>query len=309
VGTETYPMRAFEYWSQVEALPYVIGDFVWTALDYLGEAGIGRIKEADDPLFCGKYPWSHAFCGDIDLCGFKRPQSYYRDCVWGFFGKPFIAVHNPAFYGQEREITPWGWPEVYDSWHWPAWEGKPVKAEIYCGAEEVELFVNSVSQGRKKAGKANRYLAAYDLVYTPGELLCVAYRAGKEIARAALVTPGAPYQIRLTADRAKLEGFGDLCYVTAQVLDKAGNLADRADNRMYVTAWGQGQLLALGSQNPKPDEPYVGNTRKCCRGKVLAILRGNGAAGQLIVTAAAEGLQTGTLTLEVTKGPQGAESI
>ncbi len=83
VGTESTPGEAFEHWMAVLDHPYIIGDFVWTSLDYLGESGIGRVHFEDtDRTFLGEYPWHQANCGDLDVCGFKRPQSYYRDILW-----------------------------------------------------------------------------------------------------------------------------------------------------------------------------------------------------------------------------------
>ena len=296
-GTETFPMQALDYWEAVEKHPYVIGDFVWTALDYLGEAGIGRVRDAGEVSFVGAYPWSHANCGDIDLCGGKRPQSYFRDCVWGTSSEPYIAVHNPAFFGQDREITPWGWPDVANSWSWPSFEGKPARVDIYSADDEVELFVNGVSQGRKPAGKASRYLAAYEVLYAPGEMVCVGYRGGAEAARTRLVTHAAPHAIVLRADCARIGG-GDIVYISAQVVDRDGHPADSASDTLYVTAQGAGSLLAIGSANPRTDERYVGNARRCYRGQLQAVARANG-AGTLTVTASAEGLVAATVTVEV----------
>ena len=95
MGTESYPKDFFEYWSLVEKHPYVIGDFVWTALDYLGESGIGHsvLSSDKDPFFMS-WPWFNAWCGDLDICGFKKPQSFYRDVVWR--RSPIeMAVHVP----------------------------------------------------------------------------------------------------------------------------------------------------------------------------------------------------------------------
>ena len=104
-GTETFPKDAFDYWSAVERLPYVVGDFVWTSMDYLGEAGIGHVWYNGEKDSLGAYPWNQAYCGDIDICGFKRPQSYYRDCVWGISRAPYIAVYKPQYYGRTPEIA------------------------------------------------------------------------------------------------------------------------------------------------------------------------------------------------------------
>ncbi|MEJ7676124.1 MAG: glycoside hydrolase family 2 TIM barrel-domain containing protein [Chitinophagaceae bacterium] len=86
-GSESYPLEAFDSWMAVEDHPYIIGDFVWTAFDYIGEASIGWLGY---PQAANFYPWNLAFCGDIDICGWKRPQSYYRDALWKKISYPCL---------------------------------------------------------------------------------------------------------------------------------------------------------------------------------------------------------------------------
>jgi beta-galactosidase len=119
VGTESFALEAFDNWQAVEEMPAVIGDFVWTSQDYLGESGIGRVHfEGEKFPFLGGYPWHHANCGDLDLCGFKRPQSYYRDVLWQANPSVYIAVHPNYPADKTPSITLWGWPDVWHSWNW-----------------------------------------------------------------------------------------------------------------------------------------------------------------------------------------------
>jgi beta-galactosidase len=146
----------FDYWQATENNPNVIGDFVWTSMDYLGEAGLGRVWYGERDGYLGKYPWLAAYCGDIDICGFKRPQSYYRDCVWGLSKAPYIAVYNPDNYGKTPGMTLWSWPEVSPSWEWPGNEGRMIHIDIYSADSEVELLLNKKSLAEKKrAGKSD----------------------------------------------------------------------------------------------------------------------------------------------------------
>lgn len=300
-GTETFPKEAYDYWDAVERLPYVIGDFVWTSLDYLGEAGIGHVWYNGEEGFLGDYPWHQAFCGDIDICGFKRPQSYYRDCVWGISKKPYIAVYKPQNYDKTPVISAWGWPDVVSSWTWPGFEGKPTVVDVYCADNEVELFLNNKSLGRKPAGKAHRYIATFEVVYEPGELIAVAYNEkGIESSRTVLRTAGAPSVIRLTPDREKLQAkFGDLSYITVELLDDEGNLVPNVCTNIYFTAWGVGSLLAVGSGNPTTDEMYTGNQRRVYEGRAMAVIRANGDAGEIVLTATAEGIPSASVTIYV----------
>ncbi|MGC3990681.1 MAG: glycoside hydrolase family 2 TIM barrel-domain containing protein [Chthoniobacteraceae bacterium] len=116
MGTESYPKRLFESWAQVEKHPYVIGDFVWTALDYFGESGIGHsvVTDGKNPFFMS-WPWHDGWCGDLDICGFKKAQSYYRDVVWK--RSPIeMEVHAPIPAGLTEKVSDWGWPDEVPSW-------------------------------------------------------------------------------------------------------------------------------------------------------------------------------------------------
>ena len=290
-GTETYPKDAFEYWELTQRLPGVIGDFVWTALDYLGEAGIGRVVKSENEAFTGAYPWSHANCGDIDLCGRKRPQSYYRDCVWGHSQAPAIAVCRPQDTGKQQNLTRWGYEDLEFSWNWPGHEGEAVRVDVYSTCEAVELSINGRSLGEMPCGRANRYTASFTLPYEPGTLTATAKTGGKPTASATLKTPGKPAKLILTPDRALLDkGFSDLCYVDITLADAQGNIVDHTDPTVYLTASGSGSLIAIGSSNPCTDEKHTDNACKLFRGQAMAILRSNGEAGSLMLCAAVDGL-------------------
>ncbi|MEM2945948.1 MAG: glycoside hydrolase family 2 TIM barrel-domain containing protein [Thermoproteota archaeon] len=299
-GTESFPRMVYECWEAVEKLPYVIGDFVWTAIDYLGEAGIGRVRYEDDSSFLGQYPWHQAFCGDIDICGFKRPQSYYRDCVWGISKAPYIAVHKPENYGRKPRVSLWDWPEVVSSWTWPGYEGKPTIVDVYTTSHEVELFLNGRSLGRKPAGRANRHIASFQVVYEPGELVAVGYDKGVETSRSVLRTAGKPAGIRLKPDRSMLKAeFGDLSYVTVELVDAEGNICHNATNTVYFTVHGVGSIVAVGNSNPVSEEKYVGNQRRVHEGRAMVVVRSSGEPGEIVLTASADGVPPASITIQV----------
>ncbi len=299
VGCESYPQLAFDYWSDVKRLPYVIGDFVWTAWDYLGEAGLGRVIYGPQDGFLGKYPWLHSNCGDIDICGFKRPQSFYRDCVWGHADAPFLAVYDPGHHTETPNITLWGWPDVAASWTWPGHEGKPTIVDVYSTDNEVELILNGRSLGRKPAGEANRYIASFEVVYEPGELVAVGYRNGMESSRSSLKTAGAPASIRLTPDRDVIEAaYGDLSYVTVEMVDADGILVPNGDHNIHFVIKGPGTLLAVGSSDPKTEETYTGNRRRLYNGRALVVIRSDGEEGDIELKAETEGISVSKLVIK-----------
>jgi beta-galactosidase len=299
-GTETFPHDAFDYWTETERLPYVIGDFVWTSLDYLGESGIGKVsfKEGDLP-FGAQYPYHLANCGDFDICGFKRPQSYFRDILWGVRKAPFIGVLDPQHYGKKAGFNQWGWEPVSDCWDFPGMQGKPTRVDVYSADEEVELWLNGMLVGRKPAGAGVKNKVEFDVTYQPGEITAVGYSNGKETGRSSLHTAGAPAALRLTTDRAQLRAtYGDLAYVTVEVVDTAGAVVKHAEPEIVLEASGAGDLLAVGTANPISEELYAGDRRKAFAGRLMAVVRSRGEAGEITLKAAAEGLAGGEMRLK-----------
>lgn len=303
MGSESFALEAFENWQAVEELPNVIGDFVWTSLDYLGEAGIGRVHyEGEQAPFLGEFPWHQANCGDLDVCGFKRPQSYYRDLLWHDDPRLYIAVHPPAPEGKTATITLWGWPDVQQNWNWPGHEGDPFKVEIYANCEEVELFQDGRSMARKPCSRREKFKAQFEVVYQPGELRAVGYITGKPVVEQAISTSGEPAQIRLNADRELIRAGGlDLSYVTVELLDSEGRQHPTAENKIYFTVKGPGKILAVGSSNPISEELYIGNQRKAFRGRALVVVKSKLEPGDILFTAQADGLEGAEITIRSEK--------
>jgi beta-galactosidase len=304
IGTESVAGESFDNWMNVLELAHVLGDFVWTSLDYLGEAGIGRVYfEEDGPSFLGGYPWHQANCGDLDLCGFKRPQSYYRDVLWQSGAKLYIAVHSPAPEGKTPAITRWGWPDVWPSWTWPGRENQPVKVDVYSACERVELFLNDESLGVRPTTRQERFIATFEAPYKPGVLKAVGYAGDQPVAECQVKTVGAPAQIRLTPDRSSIKAEpGDLCYVTVEIVDREGLVHPNADHEIFFTVQGEGEIAAVGSGNPVSTERYRGNRRRAHRGRCLVVVKSQGGAGEIRLHAQADGLDGAEIVLATCNG-------
>jgi beta-galactosidase len=156
VCTESFGQAMFDDWAMVTGFPYIIGDFVWTALDYLGESGIGRwyYRDPTDPgreASMGSnslYPLHGSDCGDIDICGDPKAIAHYRNIVWNRGEKLYLGVRQPVPEGKELFVTRWGvWP-VYASWTWPGMEGKPLEVEVYSRSESVRLYLCTLTASR-----------------------------------------------------------------------------------------------------------------------------------------------------------------
>ena len=303
VGSETFPAALDENWAVVSRNPYVLGDFCWTAWDYLGEVGCGRIvpKELGDNGFMGAYPWLAACDGDFDLTGFRKAMSYWREIVWGGGNhKPYLAVHRLYNYGKDLQISRWNFTDAIHCWTWPGYEGKETAVEVYSDAEEVELFVNGQSLGRKPVGDSfKKFYCRWETTYTPGEVVAVAYIGGKEVGRDVLATAGES-RLCLRADKTTLRaGSSDLCYLEIELRDAQGTLDMTAEGQVRVEVEGNAVLAGCGSANPCTEEKYCDCEHAVFEGRVLAVLKAGDAAGTATVTVTCTGREPATLKLEI----------
>ncbi|MEE1800687.1 glycoside hydrolase family 2 TIM barrel-domain containing protein [Streptomyces sp. JV176] len=303
LGTETFPTRIDGNWRLVERYGHVIGDFTWTGWDYLGEVGIGRPQyltpDSPRPSFVAPYPYLLAGCGDIDITGHRRPASYYREIVFGLRAEPYLAVRRPQYYGQTAASTPWAWSDTVSSWTWPGFENEPIAVEVYSDADEVELFLNGRSLGRRPVGADHRFRTEFDTVHEPGELLAIAYRDGAESGRAALRSATGQALLRAEADRPVIGAAdGDLAYVTLTLTDTAGTLHTGADRPVSVEVTGDGVLAGFGSADPSTEERFDAKERHTYQGRALAVIRPTG-TGEIRLTAAAPGCEPAEVTVTV----------
>ncbi len=301
VGSETNPPDLDTNWALVEKLPYVIGDFDWTAWDYLGEAGIGKVNyDTDGQMsFYASYPCKVAYCGDINIIGDRRVTSYWRELIWGFRTKPFIGVQTPEHYGDKHGMTQWSMTNAVRSWNWKGYEGKPVKVEVYANADEAELFVNGKSAGRRKVGEDKKYIVLFDTVYEPGTVEVVAYKDGVEAGRDKLVTASDDVRILAVADQAQVPADeSDVVYVEISMVDENGNLNPGADKAVSIGIEGPGVILGFGSADPESEENYFDTTAKAYEGRLRAAVRGTGEKGMVTVTLSSEGMADAKVQIE-----------
>ncbi len=305
VATESQPPSIDADWAAVLRNPQVVGDFTWTGWDYLGEAGIGRVEYGEQPnalgmsAFLGDYPWLTAWCGDIDITGHRRPQSYAREIVFGRRTDPYLAIRRPEHYGRTVvHASPWSWSDVVSSWSWEGHEDALVVVEVYADADEVELIVNGRSLGRQPAGADHRFRAEFDTNYEPGLLEAVAWREGEEIGRTSLRSATGPVLLDARVDRSAISADGtDLAYVELTLVDQAGSLYTTADRKITVELDGPGVLQGFGSANPRTEEGFTDAVHTTFDGRALAVVRPTG-AGVITVTATAEGCELRIVRIE-----------
>jgi beta-galactosidase len=298
-GSETYPIQMYDNWQNTLANDHVIGDFVWTAWDYLGESGGGRYAVGDMRIPPGpEWPWLTANQADIDLTGNKRPQSYYRDVVWQRHTEPRLFVLPPQLTGKPISRMSWTWLPVERNYTYPGNEGQAIEVHVYAYADEVELFQNGVSKGRKALNHENQYIAVFTAQYEVGVLEVTAFKDGKECGRDTLATTGPAVQLSLKASRNTINAdSADLCFVEIAALDKNGESVYTEDGAVTVELQGGGTLIALGTADPMPDSalPFRGNSMPLYHGRALAVIRGEeGAKGCTLTAKLENGVQAET---------------
>ena len=296
--TESYPRDAFKNWAVVNDFPYVVGDIVWTGLDYLGESAIGRYYyEGEKPgehWFDGGFPeWHGAYCGDVDITGWRKPISHYREMLWNKDTPLYMAVKEPNGYYGDIKTTMWSvWP-TWESWTWPGWEGKPIEVEIYTKAPEVKLYLNDQLIDTKQVSRETEFKAVFTVPYKAGTLRAEA--DGKSVT---LKTAGEPARLRLTPDRTVMAADGQsLTFVTVEVIDKNGWVCPNTPIDCEAIVKGQGQLLAFASADLKDTKPYTSPHVKTWKGRALLVVRSTQQKGSVSVSIKSS-LPTANLSLK-----------
>ena len=267
VGSETFPSDLPGNWALVERLPWVIGDFMWTAWDYIGEVGLGGWTPNDGPGASDKsYPWKLGDSGALDLLGHETAEAGMAAIIWGARTAPYIAVRPILPEGQTWLKAMWRGSNAIPSWSWKDCEALQTKAEVYTKAPEAELFINGVSQGRKPVENTK---AVFTVTYQPGEIKAVAYHADGTERESMLYSASGDIHVEV-APESKPE-IGKLLYVDIAIRGENGQIESNADETLTVSVRG-GKLLAFGSANPKTEEEYHTGTYTTYRGRALAAI-------------------------------------
>ncbi len=265
-GSETFPQDIAKNWEMVKKYPYLVGDFMWTAWDYLGEAGIGAWSYTPDGKGFNKpYPWLLADCGAFDILGNPGAPAALAKAAWGYDKKPWIGVQPVNHPGVKPAKSAWRGSNASASWSWNGCEGNRAVVEIYSSAASVELILNGKSFGRKKLKLCK---ATYRTKYAAGKLEAVVYdENGKETGRNELVSAGK--DLRISCGE---EIYGELIYLNLAVTDENGTVESNADRTLEVTVE-NGELLGAGSANPRTEETYQSGRFTTYYGRAQAVIR------------------------------------
>ncbi|GAB3859269.1 beta-galactosidase GalB [Hymenobacter terrigena] len=267
-----------EEFAMQEDQPAVVGEFVWTGFDYLGEPT--PYDEA--------WPSHSSMFGILDLAGLPKDRFYLYRAHWN--------TAQPTLH-------------LLPHWTWPGREGETTPVFCYTSYPSAELFVNGISQGRQTKAKSDQSQTRYrlmwnDVKYAPGALKVVAYDAqGKAVAEETVRTAGTPHHIKLVADRTALAADGqDLAYITARVEDAQGNLCPDATNQLQVKVSGAGRFRAMGNGDPTSLELFHQPEMHAFHGQLVAIVQAADKAGNIQLSVSAPGLASATLALKAGVG-------
>ena len=272
-----------------ETNPYVMGEFIWTGFDYLGEpTPYGGKDNSTNGYWNADWPARSSYFGAVDLCGFPKDRFYLYQSQWTT--EPMI--------------------HLLPHWNWKGMEGQKIPVYCYTNCDEAELFVNGKSFGKKVKGKdlteikidflryepktfQSKYRLSWDVPYEAGEIKVVGYKNGKATVEKEILTAGKPAKISLSVDRQTIDADGtDLAYVTVRIEDKNGNLCPLVDNLVNFEVSGAGELIAVDNGNAATTESFQANYRKAFSGMCLAILRSSETAGEIKLSAKSKRLKS-----------------
>ncbi len=314
-ASEFMPPLSLQNWQKVEELPYVIGNFSWTAMDYLGEAGVGLPRLIDIPA--GKsgsgsnpmagmmqffspdsWPVFNNFQGDLDLIGHPKTPYYYQHVVWKE-SKIEMFVHRPIPSGKMEIVSPWGFPDELKSWSWEGHEGEKMQVHVYTRSKLVKLELNGKMIGEQAVDDSKSITATFEVPYEAGTLTARCFDNDMETASETIKTVGKPAVIKLTADRSAIKASrNDLSYVMVEILDAEGNVVPFADDVLvHFEISGNGEIAGVGSGSPTDMSSFQQPRKKSWQGRCLAIVRPKGEAGKILLTAKSDGLTDGMVEI------------
>jgi beta-galactosidase len=310
-ASESYQREAFANWALMAKHPHIIGDFVWSAMDYLGEAGIGRVFPPDEEPRAHwegeHFPWHGAVCGDLDLIGDRKPISHYRQIVWDRGEKLFAAVQVPSPAEGSWNPSQWALHPVRSSWTWPGHEGKPLQVEVYSRWDAVRIMVNGREVAQALTGVEEAFKAVVEIPYEPGTLMVEGIRGQEVVDTFSLQTAGEPARLELQANTfsTPMPSAHTLSFVEVTVTDEDGIHHPMASPLIHYTLEGPCEIIGIGSGDLTSRQSYQANPRIAANGRALVIIRHieeTGAGGPMLLKARAEGLKS--VKIEIPKNPR-----
>ncbi|HNY78392.1 MAG: glycoside hydrolase family 2 TIM barrel-domain containing protein [Sedimentisphaerales bacterium] len=283
---KTYPSRfifgsengdSYNAWVAVRDNDYVAGQFLWTGIDYLGEAG--------------RWPNRANGAGLLDLCGFKKPIAWFRQSLWSDEPMVYLCVsgrpgrRGPGMGGAEH-------------WNWP--DGARVSVNCFTNCDEVSLALNGEALGMQRLSEARNGVLTWEVPFRPGVLKAAGRDAGREVCEFSLKTAGPATRIVLSPDATRLSADGkDVCHVEFQITDGQGVRVPDAAHEVTFDVDGPGRIIGIENGDLSSVDDPQDNTHKALQGRGLAIFQATREPGKVRLTARSHGLVAATTEIEI----------
>lgn len=295
VGSETMPQDLFDNWKLVEQLPTVIGDFMWTSWDYLGEVGIGSWSYVDEgaaPAFTKPFPWKVAGTGALDLIGNPTAEAMLAKSIFSKESDGYITV-RPIFPGKKTVTAMWRGTDGIPSWSWAGYEGEKAIVEVFTNAAKVALYLND-QLIEEKAPEKN--CAKFEVTYQPGVLKAVTTTADGVKKESELRSAEGTVELLLAAEKAAYK-VGNLIFVNVSLTDAKQVVFANKDRELKVEVEGA-QMLGFGSAAPSTERSFSEGIYPTWFGQAQLVLKAK-TAGKVKVTVSGEDVEAKSLTLDV----------
>jgi beta-galactosidase len=271
-----------EMWNYVAGNDYVMGQFLWTGFEYLGEAG--------------RYPVRSNTAGIIDLAGNKKPEFFFRQSIWS--EKPMVFIGTADKNAKSGPDNLWSHKRVEPVWNWS--EGKIVIVNAFSNCEDVELFLNNRSLGNKKMSDFVNRTISWDVPFEKGTLKAIAKNNGKSVAEYELKTTGSPFRIVAACNERSMKADrNDLSHIFVTLCDEDGNTVYTAGNEITCEIEGPVRLLGMEDSNPANTEDYKDNKQHAYHGKLLIYLQATGKPGTAIIKLKSENLGEAIVEIDI----------
>lgn len=304
LGTETRGELIVDTMRYAREHPFLIGDFIWTLQEHLGEANCcnisyGKGQEEKGHLTGKDYPWLINYGGTIDLIGTILPSIHKYEFAWDENMKGlYLASQPPVHGGLAPDVNGYRWTDTVDGWTYEGYEGKPTWVDAYTDAAEVEIFVNGVSAGRSTV---TDYYTKIPCVYQPGELLGIGYdESGRELYQTVVKTAGQDARITAIPNKSVLQaGEEDFCFIDVKITDSEGTLKLLPERKVEIRIEGAGTIQGFGSANHLNEEKFNQTCHTTYLGRLQAVIRSGKTAGEAKITFSGEGMEDTVVRLQV----------
>lgn len=272
-------------WKEVAGNDFISAQYLWTGIEYLGEAG--------------NYPYKHSTSGLLDLAGLKKTEYFFRQSLWS--DKPMVYIGTALVPSNEKEGSIWSQKIADPTWNYT--NGEKVRISCFTNCKSVELFVNNKSQGIKNRADFDKTGVIYwDMPFEPGTLKAIAKDANNKEIVNLLKTTGQAFTITASADTKQMSvSKRGISHIELAIVDKNGNLVFLTHPEITCTINGQAKLLGLENSNPTDTSRYKTNKRIAYKGRLVAYIQANDKIGPVTLTFTSPGLKPATILLHVIK--------